>query len=109
VARHPMSSSCPQLTARTSVCGQSSGLGLQGEDTAAARTMITTLAPRPSAGRRARCTAPEPPACGEGSSPGFQVGVIRCRAELLGFKHYSPRVRRSPAAEDGPFGRSLGL
>ena len=41
MARHPMSSSWPQLTARTSVSGQSSGLAFQGEDTVrAARTMI---------------------------------------------------------------------
>jgi hypothetical protein len=63
---------------------------LQGEDTArTARTMITNPRPRPSTGQRSRCTAPEPTACGERSSPGFQVGVIRCRALLLGFRHCS--------------------
>lgn len=92
MVRHPMSSSCPQLTARTSVCGQSSGLGLQGEDTVrTARTMITSPRPAAISGPPGEVPAPEPTACGEGSSPGFQVGVIRCRAELLGFKHYSPQ------------------
>jgi hypothetical protein len=36
-------------------------------------------------------TAREPTACGEESSSGFQVEVIRCRAVLLGFKHCSGR------------------
>ena len=41
MARHPMSSSWPQLTARTSVSGQSSGLAFQEEVTA--RTARTTI------------------------------------------------------------------
>ena len=74
MARHPMSSSWPQLTARTSVCRQSSGLGLQGEDSArTARTMITTLAPRTTsgaAGRGARHRSPQP--VEKGRAPGFK-------------------------------------
>jgi hypothetical protein len=75
MARHPMSSSWPQLTARTSVCGQSSGLGLQGEDTVrTARTMITTLGLATTSGgftgRGARHRSPQP--VEKGRAPGFK-------------------------------------
>jgi hypothetical protein len=55
MARHPMSSSWPQLTARTSVSGQSSRLALQGDvtvraaqDTIFIATSPDTRLPRPS-------------------------------------------------------------
>jgi hypothetical protein len=91
MARHPMSSSWPQLTARTSVSGQSSRLALQEDITVrtAQNTIFTDSPDGVRLPRRTRSTAPEPAACGQGSSPGFQAGVIRCRAVLLGFKHCS--------------------
>jgi hypothetical protein len=42
MARHPMSRAWPQLTARTSVSGQSSGLAFQEEEDSA-RTARTTI------------------------------------------------------------------
>jgi hypothetical protein len=69
------------------------GLGLQGEDTArTAQTMITKPSRSHQRGHPARRTTPEPTARGEGSSPGFQVGVIRCRAVLLVLKHCSTLI-----------------
>jgi hypothetical protein len=86
-----MSSSWPQLTARTSICGKSSGarVSRRGHRADGSSHDHNPRPRAPTGGRRATRTAPEPTACGEGSRPGFQVGVIRCRALLLGFKHCS--------------------
>lgn len=54
-----------------------------------ARTMIITHPREPARPPGARRTTPAPTVCGRGSSTGFQVGVARCRATLLGFKHCS--------------------
>ena len=97
MARHPMSSSWPQLTARTPVSGQSSGLALQ-EDTTVRTAQNTIFTGTPAdvrSPRRTRRTTPELAVCGEGCSPGSQVGVIRCRAVLLGLKHCSRGHRQS--------------
>jgi hypothetical protein len=66
MARHPMSSSWPQLTARTPVSGQSSGLALQEDITVrtAQDTIFTDTPADTRLPRRTRCTTPELAVCG---------------------------------------------
>ena len=83
MARHPMSSSWPQLTARTSVSGQSSRLALQ-EDIHRAdgsNTIFTRTPPAPGrrAGRDARHRSPQ--SVDRGPAPGFKKessGAVQC-------------------------------
>jgi hypothetical protein len=84
MARHPMSSSWPQLTARTPVSGQSSRLALQEDITVrtAQNTIFTGTPGRrqaaaPARGARHRSTQ----SVDRGPAPGFKkesTGAVQC-------------------------------